>query len=82
MSDTLPREDEIAESQAKRFDNPIENYENQAGSHDTLPGYNRSADGLDDHPVSAKVADAENSSDDLWHDTGAGAAHANLRKCR
>jgi murein DD-endopeptidase MepM/ murein hydrolase activator NlpD len=81
MSDTLPREDEIAESQAKRFDNPIENYENQAGSHDTLPGYNRSAGGLDNHPVSAKIADAENSSDDLWHDkTDTGKKQGSFKK--
>jgi len=35
----------------------------QFGAHDSVPGYDRSKDGLDDHPVSAGIADGQDSSD-------------------
>lgn len=48
---TLPNDEREAQDSAY---NPGEQHARElAGSHESIPGYNRSADGLDDHPVSA-----------------------------
>jgi len=47
---TLPNDEKEAQDRAY---NPGEQHARElAGNHDTLPGYDRSNDGLDDHPVS------------------------------
>lgn len=52
--DDNKREDLIDQRAAGLFDR-----EHRAGQHDNLPGYNRATDGLDDHPISAGVANGE-----------------------
>jgi endonuclease/exonuclease/phosphatase family metal-dependent hydrolase len=57
----VKREDQIDSRQAERFDpTKIRNAEQQAG--ENIPEHNRSTDGLDDHPISASVADGKDPS--------------------
>lgn len=55
---TSERADEIFKSHPD-----LQNREDQAannpGSHDSIDGYDRSGDGLDDHPISAGIADGQ-----------------------
>jgi len=59
---TLPNDEKEAQDSAY---NPGEhaNRERMAGNHDSLPGYDRSADGLDDHPISKGKADGKDPQD-------------------
>jgi hypothetical protein len=60
------RQDEAANPYSDKSTDARQLRDRESGAHDSLDRYDRSNDGLDDHPISAGIADAEEQAGKSW----------------